>query len=184
VTFGQISYLRPSMKRAASIFLLSLFLYNVIGYYFAFSFLNWKNTSQMSLIVQKSNSFETLRIHKSELKNIVFKDGGKEISYKDEMYDVKDKVIDGDYIVFQCIKDSKEKNLLADLDKNIQNNIDAKSSSGKKKSNPTKILLNDYCVNTNRSFLSRPFENAIFKNFDQHMVSFVKSIASPPPDLA
>jgi hypothetical protein len=98
----------------------------------------------MGTFVQNEKNLQTIRIQKSEIKNIVFTDDGKEISYKGEMYDIKDRSLEGDCIVFHCLNDKKEKVLLADLDKLIQNNIDTKSPSGEKQNNVSKNILKDY----------------------------------------
>src|ERR1039458_6854017 len=102
----------------------------------------------MNQFVQNKKNLLTIRIHKSEIKNIVFTDDEKEMSYNGEMYDIKDKSQDGDYIVFHCLNDKKEETLIADLDKHIQNNIDTKSSSERKQNTVSKNILKDY-------FLSR-----------------------------
>jgi len=172
------------MKKLFSIALLFAFLYTIIGYYLVLSFLHIENKLQMNSLLEHNELLQVLRIQKSDIGNVVFHDEWKEISYEGTMYDVKKHSVEGDYIVLHCIADEIEEELLADLDENVQNNIDAKSSSGKKKSNPTKITLNDYCINMNKGLLSRPYDNAIFKSSDQHAVSFIGSIASPPPDLA
>jgi hypothetical protein len=182
------SYFLPSilMKRVASIILLSLFLYTSIGYYFAFSILNWQNNTQMSLVIKKSNSFETLRIHKSELKNIVFKNNGKEILYSGDMYDVKNKAMDGDYSVFYCKKDNKEKKLLANLNDHIHNNIDTKSSSEKNhpEKSGQKNILKDYLLHK-KGMTYYTFSNEVIFNLPNTLNSlFIEPLSTPPPKFS
>lgn len=87
-------------------------------------------------------SLQKIRIHTSEIKNIIFKDGGDEFSLNGEMYDVKYKSVDGNYIIFYCMLDKKETKLLAGLDNCIKNNSEPvpgnKQSDSK---NPVKDLF-------------------------------------------
>jgi hypothetical protein len=171
------------MKRIASALLLSLFIYNVAGYYFVFFVLNWQNNSEMTQVVSSSISLKTLRINKSELKNIVFKNGEKEIEYKGEMYDVKDQRVDGDAIVFHCLKDRKEKSLLANLDHNIRNNIDLRSSSNEKhpEKSAQKNMLKDYLFNMKEVTYYNSSQEIIFIPSDRLIGTYIVRLSAPPP---
>lgn len=126
------------MKRIASAVLLSLFLYNLIGCYFTISVLNWQNNAQMNIALMRSSSLEYLHIKQADLKNVIMRDDGKEIVYNGEIYDVKEKCVEGDLVTFLCLKDVKEKKLLAELNNHVRNNIDTKSPQHDK--NPGKQL--------------------------------------------
>ena len=172
------------MKRIASALLLSLFLYNIIGYYVAYSVLNWQNRSHMSAQVKTANSLETIRIHKSEMKNVVFHDEGKEISYKGEMYDIKDKTIDGDYLVFQCINDKNEKKLLAKLNDHVKYNSDSNAPSEKKQNDFSKNPIKDLFFQQNHIAGISSVE-IIFPFTTCHFISFIPpSLPLPPPEIS
>ena len=171
------------MKRIASIFVLSIFLFNIIGYYVLFSLLNLENKEEMGLVLQNGTSLETIRIHKSELANIVFKDGDKEISIKGEMYDVKTTSTEGDYIVFHCLKDKKETKLLTALDKEVNYNSNSNPASEKKPNDSHKNPVKDLFFNTNNSLLSFSIPHA-FKSHIVHCTSCIASAPSLPPEVS
>ena len=171
------------MKRILPILFLLSFLFTLIGSHLVFFHLQTQNKIQISDLLEQNESLSILRIQKDDIGKIAFHNKWNEISYNGKMYDVKEHSIEGDFIILSCIADEIETELLADLDENIQNNIDTKSSGEKKKSNPTKLTLNDYCVNTNRSKLPRPFESAIFNSTDPRITSFATPISSPPPRI-
>ena len=180
MTLGQNYYIRY-MKRAASAILLSIFLFSNIGYYVVFFVLNGQHKSEMQRFVLNEKNLETIRIHKSEIKkNIIIKNDGKEIAYMGEMYDVKNKFFDGDYIVFHCKHDRKETKFLAGLEKYVKYNSDSKSSSEKKQNN--KNSIKDLFFNSsNLPFsTSTPFE---FKSYSLHLTSYIfPTLPFPPPE--
>jgi hypothetical protein len=138
----------------------------------------------MNNLLEHNESLQIIRIQKSNSGEVLFSVDGKEICYGGKMYDVKERSTDGDSIVLSCIADEIETGLLENLDNNVQNNIATKSSSDKKQNNIYKITLNDYCVNTNRDSLPRPFRNAVFDPSILPIRSFVVSISSPPPKVS
>ena len=142
MTLRQKSYIRE-VKRITSITLLSLFLFNIVGYYFLFLISDFENRNKMQTNLLQS-SLETIRISKSEIAEVIFKDGGKEISFNGEMYDVKSKSESGNYFIFNCKYDKKETSLLAGLTTHVKGNTDSNSSEKKKNNlskNPVKDLF-------------------------------------------
>lgn len=137
----------------------------------------------MIVLLQNEKNLQTIRIHKSEIKNVVFTEDEDEMSYNGEMYDIKDKAIDGDYILFHCLSDEKETSLLANLDDHVQNNIDTKSSSEKKQNNASKNPVKDlFCLKQNifvftLSCISFPTVNCKLQTVDLPYLS-------PPPDIS
>ena len=183
MTFGQINYIW-NVKRIASALILSVFLYNIIGYYFSFSVLNLENRYEMNQLVKNGKNLQIIRIHKSEIKNVVFADAGNEMSYNGEMYDIKDKSQDGDYIVFHCMNDKNENELLANLDKHIQNNIDTKSSSEKKQNSVSKNILKDYLLSKKQSIVLSSIKFCFPAAVRVLPSDVTIPFFSPPPSLA
>lgn len=142
MTLRQIVYIWLVM-RILTISILFLFLFNTTGYYFLFLICDSSNRSAMQNKLFQETSLETIRVHQSELKNVILKENGKEICLNGEMYDVRSRSLDGDYVVFICIHDPKESKLFAGLDRHVQYNSDSKSSSEKKENdkNPVKDLF-------------------------------------------
>src|ERR1035437_7025172 len=182
MTFGQINYIW-NVRRTVSLLLLSIFLYNIIGYYFSFSVLDLQNRYEMSRLVRNEKNLQTIRIHQSEIKNIVFGEDEKEMSYNGEMYDIKDRSQDGDCMVFHCMNDKNETKLLTNLDKHIQNNIDTKSSSEKKQNSFSKNPIKDlFCMKQN--VLVSDFSFFAFPTVNCKLQTVNLPFLSPPPQQA
>ena len=137
----------------------------------------------MGLVLQNESSLETIRISKSELANVVFKNGGKEISINGEMYDVKDKSADGDYTIFLCAKDKKETKLIANLNNHVKNNIDT-NTPNKKQNDSSKNPLKDLFLSQKNNFISAysviafPTENSKLQTIN------LLPLPLPPPEVS
>ena len=104
------------MKKLFAIFLVSLFLFNTVGYYFVFSY-NQSTIRREIRSMIRSKSFEgsciTLQIA-TPLTNPDFKwvDKG-EFRYKGALYDVVSEKTIGTVTTFQCINDKQEEQLIS-----------------------------------------------------------------------
>ncbi len=165
------------MKRVASVLLLSIFLYNAIGYCFFFFLQEYENNRQAAFLIQSQKNLETLYVQRSELKNVAFSTDKKEISYDGEMYDVRDYSFSGNYIVFHCMDDKKETSSLAYLDTQVKNNTDSKSSSGEKQHKVLKNVIKDYFPARKRSFFLFPKKRA----FASHLLILTPRLSPPIP---
>lgn len=137
----------------------------------------------MHQFIRNEKRLETIRIHKSEIGNIFFKDDGNEFLYNGEMYDVKSKSVCGDYLVFYCIKDSKEKQLLSGLDKHVKYNYDSKSSSEKKKNDSSKNPVKDLFVFEKNVSIQYSFLY-LFQSVICNLQSAILFSPSPPPEVS
>src|ERR1051326_3522178 len=129
MTLRQIAYIR-AVKRLLPLSLLILFLFNCIGYYFLFLVADTANRNEMQSNLFHS-SLETVRIPRSNLSEIIINEDGNEISFHGELYDVKDKAIEGNFIVFHCLHDKKETKLFSELGRNVKANSDSRHSDTK-----------------------------------------------------
>ena len=137
----------------------------------------------MGLVLQNGTSLETIRIHKSELAKIVFKEGDKELSIKGEMYDVKTTSTEGEYIVFHCLKDKKETKLLAELDKEVKYNSSSVPASEKRHNdiskNPIQDLFFSEKIISITSFVIVAWPSAV-----RHLTSYIApTLPLPPPEI-
>ena len=179
--FGQNTYI-CSVKRIAILSLLTLFLFNIIGYYFVFLVVDSENRNEIQGALIHDTSLQTIRISKSELKNVILKDGGKEIEVNGEMYDVLSVSTDGDFLVFKCVNDKNERNLFSVLDKQVKNNSDSNSPEKKQNDstkNPVKEL---FCFEKN-NFVSN-FLFVEFPAINGKLQTVNLSLLSPPPKTA
>lgn len=145
---GQIYYIW-NVKRIASFLLLVLFLFNVVGYFVLYSVLDTDNRAAISRKTIEPQCLQTVRIHVNDMKNIVFRDHGKEFLYNGEIYDIKTRSTEGDFIVFRCINDKKEKQLLAGLQFHVKNYADSNTSSDKKQDNSSKSPIKTLFLHSN-----------------------------------
>lgn len=123
------------MKKLAAIFLLSLFLFNTLGYYFVFSFNRFFIRSEMRSLLRSGyfkDNYVTLEIlnlpHNPDFKRI----DKNEFRYKGNLYDIISEKKNGNVTVFKCVNDLQEENLLAcfgrymDLSSGMNNSAKAK----------------------------------------------------------
>ncbi len=164
------------MKRLVLLFILTLFIFNISGYYFLFLFLDSENRNEMQYDLVYETSLQTIRISKSEQKNIIMRENGKEISYNGENYDVKSISEEGDFIMFKCISDKNENNLVAQLSKNLKNNSNSNSSEKKQSINPAKDLF-FYTKN----IFSVSASEFVFPVADCQLPTAYLAVFSPPP---
>jgi len=171
------------VKKLLSVSLLILFLFNVVGLFAFYLVFSFSHKSDVDQAMQNEKYIETIRIHKSELKNIVFKDKGKEFIFNGEMYDIKNKTTQGDYIVFKCINDKKEKKLLAGLFAQVDHNSNAATSSEKKQSADFYKSIKDLFLNhnTQHAAISNLLTYAPFLSSDY--IYPPASMPSPPPEI-
>lgn len=137
----------------------------------------------MKKMIRDEKYIETVRIHRSELKDIVFKDHGKEFLYKGEMYDIKDSTTEGDHILFRCVNDKTEKKLLAGLKEQIRNNGGTDSTPGKKQNDSSKNPVKDlyFCIEDIKNIDST---DITYQSIVSEPSSHIPAVLPPPPPEA
>jgi len=120
------------IKIIALFLLLGIYLYITVGYTCSFFILRYKLKKEIKKLIKSSLSekdLEVIRINKTELQNIKWKERGKEFVYKNNMYDIVKIENRGDCTVYYCINDKKEKELFSDLDNYVNNNMKKRTIS-------------------------------------------------------
>lgn len=176
------------LKRLLAIFSLFVMLYNTAGYYIAFQVFHrqvrkqvWKPgkrhipRQQLVLIKEKK---ELLKNGKSRLQ---FIDQGKEIKTETDLYDIVLTEDVGDEIHFFCVNDRQEQELLAQLEKKVQEDRGEPASNSKAL---LKSLVKDYLP----VYASEPVPLIHFeKNLNPAQIQGSPScgylsVNEPPPD--
>jgi hypothetical protein len=107
---------RVFMRKLASLALLALFFFNIGGYFFWFRISQQVNYSQVRREIRAGlddRDLDILRFPPGMINNISWIKPGKEFSYNGELYDVVKSRIEGEDVVYYCLKDTKEKELIA-----------------------------------------------------------------------
>jgi hypothetical protein len=173
------------LKKTISVVLLFIFLYNISGYYLAFTFQQSgiKETVQDAFKEGETDDLLVLRISPAEEKNMTW-NGSEEFSLNGKMYDVAFSKREGNILYLYCYCDSKENQLFASLNLHVKNNIDFPGSR-KNSKNTLKNPLPNYFMNSSKNELS--FFVYILKKEIQcsfHLLSFSLDTPAPPPRLA
>lgn len=171
------------MRKALLSMLVFVFLFNVIGYYLLYHILESNNRNEMQKSLAEATVFETIRIHKSELHNVIFEDDGNEILLNGEMYDIRSKVDSGDYVIFYCIQDKHETKLRAEFSKHVNTDAPLNHSPYKKRSNfhknPIKDLFYDH-----QTFFSIACVLELFRDVNIELqVVYLAPHPLPPPEI-
>lgn len=175
------------MKKILSIFLLSIFLFNTAGYYFAFKVVQWQTKVDMKTYIQSgqfNSQLTVISIDKSELKDLERIDE-KEIKYKNQFYDIVFSKQTCTSVIYYCINDKQEENLFSYLNDHIKTHVSdkpLKNESGKKISENVvklyffneKIEYPQFLIKSNNGFT--PY----YLNYN----SFQLSTSTPPPEFA
>jgi hypothetical protein len=168
------------MKRLASIVVLSVFLFNIVGYYAVFSLLNYENRAIMGRKVQNGSGIHAIRVPKADIANIIYHAEDRELSINREMYDVKSIFDEGEYIVFYCANDKRETKLLAGLDKEAKYNSPQNSTSEKKHDNSSKNPVKDLFIQRN-NVPENLSAAVVFGVTVFHFNSYLAAPLPPPP---
>ncbi len=175
------------MRKAASLFLLCIFLFNTVGYYIAFMAVQYEVKTEMESKIRSgvnTDGLTMIAINKKDLSNIEWTERNEEMRYKGELYDVVKSAETNASVTFYCINDSKENTLFTTLDEHINMHIATNKSiknESSKKVMDTLIKIyfsNASCVNfidfsPDTSF---PSANLIY-------TAAVIKISPPPPQF-
>lgn len=173
------------MKKAASIFLLGIFLFNTAGYYVFFKVAQSKIKSEIKKEIKlnlHSTELTAIEFTSEEINNLNWLEKGKEFMYHNQMFDIVKSKINGNSITFYCINDKQEKKLFKNLEeqvlKQIEQNKNSKNNSSKKAADQqikTYFLETiDFCVFQNISSVK-------FNPYNNQYASIAASITTPPP---
>lgn len=172
------------MKKLFSILLLSVFLYNIIGFYPVF--LLRQNFQRKQILDQRvkridTNRLTVLKLTSEQIKTLKWI-AEDEFFFEGELYDVvtKSSGIDGN-IDFYCLCDVAERKLYILLGEDINNQIDQNNTQSGKDNSLAKNLLKDYLATVNIKLQHYSKLNGY--NVHAYVVfdSFIPDKPSPPP---
>ncbi len=110
------------MKKIIAIVLLSIFLFNTVGYFIAFQSVQYQIKLEVKSEIFRNaslNELQAVTIAKQNLNKIEWFEYKKEMQYNNERYDVVKIKENSNSITFYCINDKKEQELLVNLNNHI-----------------------------------------------------------------
>jgi|ERR1043165_2825055 hypothetical protein len=176
------------MKKTAVICLLAIFLFNSMGYLVTFEVARLQARKEidakLSLLTQKDLAVITIPDERSQ--EIEWHEEGREMKYRDKMYDIIRIQKKGAYTTYYGIPDDREKLLYEGLDQYVENYMQngagkGNPSSKKVKEQTTELYFNSifelppgFFSITGMSFISTA------NNYS----SVCHEISSPPPEFS
>ncbi|MFI5144299.1 MAG: hypothetical protein ACHQJ4_01770 [Ignavibacteria bacterium] len=176
------------MKKFISIFLLNLMFYNILGYYFAYRFMIQDVKEEMKFLIsenRESNHETLIKLPYSSGKitdtNFVYQDES-EFIYKGDLYDIARSEIQGDYIYFYCINDTKEEAISTQLNRQIQENLAFSQFPSKKSEGSEKEFIKEYLPYKMISLILPPISEINFFFPQEKTLTLKLDIDTPPPE--
>lgn len=131
------------MKKVAAYFLLSIFLFNTMGYFVVFKFSQYQIKEAIKKDIENGvidNALTSFEIKNADLSSINWTDGEDEFEYNGNRYDIVHQIATKNGITFFCINDAQEGKLFSNLDGHIKNHV---TPTKPEKNNSTKSLTDD-----------------------------------------
>lgn len=156
------------MKKILSIFLLSVFLFDLFGYFPLFKIAQYKIQKEVKKLLKGSipeNEQVVITVLSKKINNLDWEKEGKEFRYNGTMYDVIKTETKGKFVYYHCINDKQETQLFVHLEDlvNQQMNND-KSPIGKTAKNIAKMFSAFKYIHSS-GFIFTPNYSYISKNF-------------------
>lgn len=166
------------MQKLVAILLFTCLGFTLLGYHLVFSFQLASVKSEMKafLLSQKENKdIVELSLNTEESKEL-FWENEHEFRYKQEMYDVIEKKVDGEMVVIRCISDKKETHILNEYQKNNRKNPS--------NSKVVQLITAHFVIPADHSLkLPERVVNNYFKDYSSRLQNIAPTVILPPPDV-
>jgi hypothetical protein len=168
----------------SSLFLLILFLFNILGYYMAFYYEHYQcREEMMDKILNKlpDNKFTIIKIHKDQPYLLKWSWENNEFSYDNKMYDIVRKVTRNDSILYYCLNDLQEELLYSDFKDLLRSSFENELSHNSKLNFLLENIFKDF-VRKDYSFnLLLIKSTCLFFNPCSPLKYIYICVAIPPP---
>lgn len=175
------------MKKPAALFLLSIFLFNTVGFFFVFKIEQSIVKSEVQLKIKSGfdpSELEAVTINKNNLAAVQWLKPGKEMRYHGQLYDIVKSTETSSTITFYCIDDTKEKALFSKLEDHINIHV---VPTNPLKSNSSKKLIDTVI----KLYFSNQISFSVFQtesNINYFISNLIYTpalleITSPPPEF-
>jgi hypothetical protein len=174
--------------RKALFVLLSVFIFNLLGYYVAFKAIQYRIKSEVEFNIQHGlyvSDLTTITVPKSDLLSIEWEEEGKEMRYQGSLYDIVSCKISNESVTYYCLSDMEEDELEEDLEDHINRHV---ASNKPLKNNSEKKTLDNltklYFTEVEKQQWYRVYYGIKFPGLISHYLSAQIERHSIPPELA
>ncbi len=172
-------------KQITALFLLSIFLFNTMGYFVAFKVAQYQIKSDIISEINMgipTSAESIITISKNDLAKIEWQENEKEMIYEGKRYDIVKTKEDKNSITYYCINDKQEETLFANLDDHINTHVITNKPI---KNNSPKNLVNDvvkiFFTNQQQFNFKTSVNTISFFQIKEDYISASIKTNSPPP---
>ena len=166
------------MKKLGPILLLIIFLFNTGGDYYLFRYMQFRWQKEIKRMIRQDLHEEDLSlisVNSFTVSELEWIKENREFRYRGELYDVVRKEISGNNIIYHCIKDTKEKELIGNYTK--------RSQTDKRAHNIIKRLLQKQFYSNTYSFGHKHYRVCCLRvELPDHYDLVWAQNFSPPPE--
>jgi hypothetical protein len=174
------------MKKAISIILFSIFLFNTAGYFIAFKALQYQVKNEIESQIKSGLTIEQLTnitIDKKDIGAIEWEESGKEMVYRNERYDIVKTTETATSITYVCINDKKEETLFANLDEHVNTHVaNAPLKNSHQKKLADHVIKLYFSSEQLIAFHTTQLPSAFFLTSINYTPAFIET-NSPPPEF-
>lgn len=174
-----------NLKKALSIFLLTVFLFDLFGYLPLFKVAQYKIRKEIKTLLKGSvpeNELCVITIPVKELKNIDWKREGKEFKRNGSMYDIVRSKMEKDVIHYYCVNDEQETKLFVHLEETVNQQINNdKSPIGRTAKNLLKLFKYIPCEKFVFTLENKSLQSPVFDYSFFYSPVYIE-IPTPPPN--
>lgn len=173
--------------KIAALFLLSIFLFNTMGYFIAFKALQFQVKSSIIADIKKGIATEAqtiITVDKANAAKINWTENGQEMIYNGNRYDVISSNQTPNSITYFCINDKQEENLFSSFDEHISTHvIAAKSSATGKTKNLADDVVKIFFINYSLFSFADEITTRHFLPVTNDFTSEILKTKTPPPQF-
>jgi hypothetical protein len=175
------------MKKLAVFFLLTLFLFNTVGYYVVFKITQAEIKVDVKLQLKRgipATELTEIKIDLKAISTIQWVEKNKEFYYNNQLYDVVKTSTTDNTITFYCITDKKEEVLFAHLDDYIKTHVGATNNHNSTSKKLSTHVLKVYFLNSFSLHFSETVTEIKYCIFKTDVCTAFSKINSPPPQFS
>lgn len=175
------------MKKALSIFLLTVFLFDLFGYLPLFKYAQHKIQKEIKGLLKKSvpeSELYVIAIPVEKVNDLDWKREGKEFRHNETMYDIVRYEKKGEIMHYHCVNDTQETQLFVHLEELVDRQMDNdKSPVGKTAKRIAKMFCALKYIPADNSLISPAInKSSISFHYSFPCTPVFLEVSTPPPN--